>query len=244
MSCTTWTPPAVASESAGWREWAWRVVEAQHVASTMKLVDGLAEQGILEELVEASKPEVPVAAAVLHYLVQAPFRYPPPRHGSRFRGPDDPGVFYGAETPRTACAELGYWRWRFVADAKDLRELPPVPHTLFRVEVGGRAIDLRKRPFAEEETVWRDRFDYARTQGFAAVAREAGIEAIVYASVRDPEQGWCVAVLTPNALTLPPKETGGQTWWLTVHPAGVVWYRQGGECHSFAAEGWVGGCEP
>jgi hypothetical protein len=33
---------------------AWRGVEAQHVVSTMRLVDSLAEQAILEQLLEAS----------------------------------------------------------------------------------------------------------------------------------------------------------------------------------------------
>ena len=58
------------------------------------------------------KPPVPAGARTLHYLLFTPFRYPPPPGGSRFRGPNDPGVFYGADEVRTACAELGYWRWR------------------------------------------------------------------------------------------------------------------------------------
>src|SRR5689334_19052247 len=91
---------------------AWRAVEAQHVVSTMALCDTLDEQTLLEELVDEGKPRRPAAAARLHYLLATPFRYRPTRHGSRFRGPNDPGVYYAADEVRTACAELGYWRWR------------------------------------------------------------------------------------------------------------------------------------
>ena len=39
MLSSTWTPPAVSSEARPWVGRAWRMVEAQHVASTMKIVD-------------------------------------------------------------------------------------------------------------------------------------------------------------------------------------------------------------
>ena len=97
MSSITWTPRAVASEARSWQGCVWRVMEAQHIASTMKLVDDAGEQDVLEALLESSKPALPEASQVLHYLLQAPFRYPPPPGGSRFRGPNDSGVFYGAE---------------------------------------------------------------------------------------------------------------------------------------------------
>ena len=65
----------------------------------MALVDSVAEQAVLERLVEASKPPVPreVARLGLHWLLFTPFRYAPPPGGSRFRGPNDTGVFYGAD---------------------------------------------------------------------------------------------------------------------------------------------------
>ena len=52
----------------------------------MKIVDTLAEQARLEELLEHSKPAVPPECRHLHYLLFTPFRYgaPYPR-GSRFR---------------------------------------------------------------------------------------------------------------------------------------------------------------
>ena len=111
MSCTTWTPAAVASERRRWRGQVWRAVEAQHRVATLRLVDTLPEQAQLEQLLETSKPPLPETAQLQHYLLVTPFRYAP-RHpgGSRFRSALDAGVFYGADERRTACAELGYWR--------------------------------------------------------------------------------------------------------------------------------------
>src|SRR5690349_24755031 len=94
---------------------AWRAVEAQHVVSTLRLTGNDPEQqDLLERILEESKPALPAAAEGLHYLLATPFRYPPLRSGSRFRAWPDPGVLYAALERRTACAEMGYWRWRFV----------------------------------------------------------------------------------------------------------------------------------
>ena len=65
---------------------AWCGVEAQHVVSTMRLVDTPAEQDLLEQLLEGSKPPVPPTALPKHYLLTTPFRYSP-AHASRFRKP-------------------------------------------------------------------------------------------------------------------------------------------------------------
>lgn len=241
MSSTTWTPAAVASEARPWAAQAWRVVEAQHVVATMKLVDNAAEQDLLEALLEGSKPPLPAAGAGLHYLLATPFRYDPPPGGSRFRGEADPGVFYAAGSVRTACAELGYWRWRFLMDAVDLERLGPVAHTAFRVDLATGAVDLREPSFGADPR-WTHRTDYAATQAFAQTAREAGLGAIVYSSVRDPAPGWCVVVLTPTAFAHPKPHPQTQSWWLAVGRTGVQW-RRAGESLEFAADGWAGEAE-
>lgn len=234
MSPITWTPSEVASEARPLRLQAWRAVEAQHIASTMRLADGLAEQALLEELIEAAKPRRPAGAETLHYLLATPFRYPPPPRGSRFRAPADPGVFYGAREPRTACAELGYWRWRFVRDSAGLREvgLPPTQHTLFRVGIETGAADLTAPPFVARCVEWTDPASYAATQTFAALARAAGLGLILYESVRDPRHGLCLAVLEPAAFR-PRQPTTRQTWWLQVTPGAAIW-RRDGESHAFS----------
>ena len=51
----------------------WRGVEAQHRVATMRLVDDLQEQELLESLLEASKPPLPMGAGATHYLLFTPF---------------------------------------------------------------------------------------------------------------------------------------------------------------------------
>ena len=230
MSSTTWTPRAVASRAKPVGLALWRAVEAQHAVSTMRLTDGVAEQRVLEGILEESKPLVPPEARELHYLLSTPFRYPSP-HGSRFRTPGDPGVLYGAEEPRTACAELGYWRWHFFTENTNLSQLGrlgPVPHTLFRAGIDTNGVDLRERPFVRAAARWTDPGNYAGTQAFAETARAAGLGAIRYQSVRDPEAGACVAALRPEAFK-PKRPTIERTWFLTVTPHAVTWQRDGSD---------------
>ena len=227
MSSSTWTPRAVkfrSAKSARASARLWRAIEAQHVVSTRRLVDDLEEQRALEDLLESTKPPVPASAARLHYLLFTPFRYPPQRP-SRFRDVHDPGVFYGGASVRTACAELGYWRWRFLTDSKGLTVLGPAPQTLFEAAVKTTGVDLERAPYSRDAKLWRDPHNYGPTQMFARTAREAGIGLILYASVRDPEPGRCGAVLTPDAFSAPAPVSPTQTWLLTVTQDFAVWHR-------------------
>ncbi|HTY51004.1 MAG TPA: RES family NAD+ phosphorylase [Steroidobacteraceae bacterium] len=223
MSFTTWTPHAVGSEARRRELSLWRAVEAQYVAATRPLVDTLAEQEALEILLEASKPSVPPAARGLDYLLYTPFRYPPSHHGSRFRAPDDPGVWYGAEAVRSSCAELGYWRWRFLTASRGLERLDGVAHTIFLARARGPALDLRTGPLARDRARWTDPGDYTATQALARAARMAGIALLRYESVRDPEHGACGAVLHPEALAGGTRRS--QTWFLTVDRRRASWVR-------------------
>jgi hypothetical protein len=206
----------------------------------MRLVDSLDEQQLLERLLEGSKPPLPEPTRKLHWLLFTPFRYPPPPGGSRFRGVTDPGVFYGADVVRTACAELGYWRWRHLADSPALEAMPTKPQTLFRARIATGVIDLRAAPWSARRALWTQPADYAATQALARKAREDGVGAIRYESVRDPDRGGCCAVLTSAAF-----EKGSpleqQTWMLSVTRDRVVWRRTGvlrDEAFEFAVSGW------
>ena len=74
MSCTIWTHPALSSEIFPWVGQVWRMVESQHIASTMKLVDNRNEQDVLESMLESIKPALPNGTAGLDYLLTTPFR--------------------------------------------------------------------------------------------------------------------------------------------------------------------------
>jgi hypothetical protein len=214
------------------------MVEAQHTASTMKIVDTDTEQSLLESLLEDSKPAQPNASKRLDYLLATPFRYSPLRAGSRFRAITDPGVFYGAESVHTASAELGYWRWKFLKDAVDLDKLQPVAHTAFSADVKTRVIDLRLAPFSAEAPSWVHPHDYSATQALAQVARASAVGGIQYVSVRDPQPAWCFALLTPKGFAKPRPNPLMQTWWLAVHQAGVTW-RRDNESMTFSATAWL-----
>ena len=239
MSLATWTPSVVLSEACELTYKAWRMVEAQHVISTMKIVDSLAEQELLEEIIEQGKPSVPSEAAGLHYLLSTPFRYQTcSPEGSRFRALYDLGVFYGAERVKTAAAEIGYRRWRFLQDSAGLDRLPPAHFTAFSVPVTGKIVDLQNSPFDRDMLLWTHPDDYGATQAFARVARQANLAAILYQSVRDPEAHSCIAVLTPSAFAAKSPDNTMQTWTLTLLPEEAVWHRQFFQTFSFQTALW------
>ena len=150
-------------------------------------------------------------------------------------------MFYGADEIRTACAELGYWRWRHLLDVPALPAMPVKPQTVFSVRVAAIAIDLRVNPFVAQRPRFVDPSDYGACQALARVAREAAVGAIRYESVRDPQHGGACAVLTPAAFAS--RRPGvAQTWMLSVTRDAAVWQRSGGtraQAFEFRARDWV-----
>lgn len=215
----------------------WRIVEARHLISTMKLVDSLSEHELLEEILEESKPPVPASAADLHYFLSTPFRYFPLSGGSRFRAENDPGVWYGAESMSTAAAEMSYRRWGFIRDAVGLDHLPSAQYTVFSDKVSGETVNLRKAPFDRFEQNWSSRGDYGATQAFARIARDLSIDIIIYRSVRDPESRSCYAVLNPESFQSTTPENIYNCC-LTVLPGEAVWHRQGSDPFAFDTSAW------
>jgi hypothetical protein len=216
----------------------WRGVEAQHVVATMRLVDGLDEQRVLEELLETSKPSLPPEAKEWHYLIFTPFRYRSPL-ASRFRRPFDPGVWYGAEELKTACAEVAHWRWRFLMDSEALEtQALHTEHRFFRARARGSCADLTTPPWSAARSVWRSRTDYSGCQDLADEARKRDVAWIRYATVRAPE-GNCGAVLRAHALSLAePFEQ--QTWACKTSRHGAFLQRLGrGERYEFPAAHWI-----
>ena len=208
----------------GYEGRAWRLVEAQHQVSTLKLVDNGAEQALLEAILDDSKPPVPAECAGLHYLLYTPFRYRAYPHGSRFRRAGlTPGVFYGAEHVETALAEMAFYRLLFFAESPGT----PLPrnaadYTGFAVALASqRAIDLMAPPYVDEAEKWTDPVDYAACQALADRARADGVEIIRYRSVRDPQGRANLAVL--NCAAFAQKAPGKyESWKLYVGPQSVT----------------------
>ena len=185
---------------------AWRGVQAQHASATTQLVDTYEEHDLLEHLLDGSKPPLPATpSARKHFLLTTPFRYMP-AHDSRFRkaGTGHHGLWYGARSLRAACAEVAYWRMRFILDSAGLLNKKVVTrHTFFAATVRGRGINLMAPPWVALRDAWTSG-DYAQTHRLAEAAETAGIEVIQYESVRAPGCA-CLAVLTPTALHEPPE---------------------------------------
>jgi hypothetical protein len=224
MSLPIWTPAALLSEARRVSGRFWRLVEAQHQISTLKIIDTLEEQALLEALLEDSKPAPPPECEGLDYLLATPFRYGAVYpHGSRFRRAGRTlGVYYASEKVETALAEMAFYRLLFFADSP----ATPLPsnaaeYTAFSAAIDtATAIDLTAPPLDRDRAAWTDPLRYEPCQALADVAREAGCQAILYASVRDPRHGRNIALLTANGFAArEPVER--QTWRIRLAATGV-----------------------
>ena len=225
MSSRTWTPRAVASEAAPLRFDLWRAVEAQHVVSTMALVDTLDEQHVLERMLDDGKPPVPDGAGALAL---------PAVHAVSLSAAAGRLALSRAERPRRVLwRRRGAHRLRrarllaLAASARRRRRCTAMPAQAadgVSRQARDDAVDLRAAPFVRDRAAWTAPDDYAACQRFGVAAREAGVGAIRYESVRDPQHGGCCAVLTPERVRAPaPLEQ--QTWMLSVSRERVVWQR-------------------
>lgn len=193
--------------------------------STMKLVDTLEEQNILEKLLDETKPPIPENCAHLHYLLFTPFRYAKQNsHASRFRpGGSAEGVFYAAASPETAISEMTFYRLLFFAESPGT----PLPtnveeFTAFAIQIRtSQGVDLTRPPLNAHSAEWTHAEDYTQCHRLVAVARQDDFEAISYSSVRDPQHRLNYAVLSPSAFSQS-KPIAYQTWRIHFREDGVL----------------------
>jgi hypothetical protein len=223
MSSSISTPAALSSEAQALSGTCWRMVEAQHRVSSLKLVDTVAEQHALEDLLQATKPALPPPCARLHYLLATPFRYGAVYPtGSRFRRAGlTEGVFYAAEAPHTALAEMVFYRLLFYAESPQT----PWPanaaeYTCFASAYATQSsIDLSVGKLSRNKA-WLHLTDYAACQALADAARAAQIDVIRYRSVRDPQHGFNLALLSCAVFTRP-RPVSEQTWHIRLSATGA-----------------------
>ncbi|WP_188821029.1 RES family NAD+ phosphorylase [Brucella endophytica] len=222
MSSPIWTPAALRSEARPHEGSCWRLVEAQHRVSTMKLVDTLDEQGLLEDALEVTKPPLPPECRGLDYLLATPFRYGRYPDDSRFRRAGyTPGVFYGSEAMETAVAETAFYRLLFFAESPQT-SWPgnALEFTAFQVKFSGDAIDLTAEPLVKDEAHWTHLTNYSACLALCDAARTAEIAIIRYRSVRDPKGGANFAILTAQAFSSP-RPSRFATWRMVFSDYGV-----------------------
>ena len=214
---------------------AWRLVEAQEQVATAALVDNLAEQQLLEDLLEFAKPPRPAGTESLHYLLATPFRYPPLPWGSRFGGRHEPSLLYAGKTINVTLTESAYYRllfWHSMVQppAGKLRS----QHTLFafhyRTEHGER---LQERA---EQALLTDPEHYRYCQQLGSQLRAAGVDAFEYVSARCPDGELNVALFTPAAL-VSQRPRRMSRWLCEVSAAGVSFLGgEGNDLYLFPAE--------
>lgn len=191
----------------------YRVVEDQEEAATLSLVNNIEEQGILEELLEQSKPKKPEGYEYLHYLLITPFRYPPLQYGSRFGSTYEPSLFYGALNVSTALAETAYYRFVFISGMKEpYTDSIPMTYSSYTVKIKtDRGIFLNKEPFNTFEKSITSLNNYSDTQELGSSMRKGNVKAFQYVSARDPHKGTNIALFTPKAFQSK-KPTSIESW--------------------------------
>ena len=200
-----------------------RVVESQEQVATMNLVDDLAEQSAIEQLLDRVKPPYRAGTEHLHYLLSTPFRYPPLRHGSRFGQRHERSIFYGSLGWQTALAEAAYYRFVFWHGQAVPPALPyKTQHLLFEADyatpTGLRLQGLECAPY---RAVIANPSEYTATQLMGAQMRAAGIRAFEYPSARSPGGGNNIGLFEPDALASD-RPTATQNWLCKTGAAQVV----------------------
>lgn len=182
-----------------------RLVECQETVATTEIVSTLESQALLEEMLdELSKPDYRADTEHLHYLLSTPFRYPPLRHGSRFGGRYEPGLFYGGTSESVTLCESAFYRFYFYYDMEKgpLHPTLQSQHTMFgftyQTDMG---IKLQNHPFDAYENNLRDPVRYQFSQKFGTAMREDGIKGFEYFSARDRDNGINVALYDAEPLT-------------------------------------------
>lgn len=224
MSSSIWTQCAGDSELRPLRLSPWRVVEAQHLVSTRKLVDSAEEQVLLEEMIDSAKPP-DMTGGRIHYLLFTPFRYPPLSHGSRFGGRHERGIWYGSVEIESAFAEVAYYRLLFIEGSSANLGTITTALTAFTVLIKTlRGIDLTLPPFDKYRKAIASRDSYVQSQQLGTAMRNAGVEAFRYPSARTLGDGVNVGVLVPSVFGRS-RPRLLETWYCSASRGGVDFAR-------------------
>ncbi len=196
----------------------------------MKLVDSIDEQLILEELLDSTKPPVPVACQHLHYLQFTPFRYPA-RHATRFRSSGERnGVFYASERVSTSAAEVAFYRMLFFLESP-ATEPPSEPFemTAFGCRIRSEAtVDLVSDLAMQDSGLFMDPVDYSSCHALVNSLRARDCDAIRFRSVRDNDHAPNLAILECRAFA-DNKIRQQEGWWFRFSPNGIFAVKRFGE---------------
>ena len=140
-------------------------------------------------------------------FINASFAYARPGQPNRFNGADR-GAWYAALDVETCIAEVGHHLTRALADAGDFNAV--VDYAEMHASMAGEFVDVRGAP--DHPSLNPDASTgYPAGNSLAASARGAGLNGIIYPSVRHAG-GTCVVALWPHAVQ---SVAQGDVWRLT-----------------------------
>ena len=129
------------------------------------------------------------------HFINASFAYAKPHALNRFTGPTG-GAWYAALDVETSLAEVAYHLGRALADAGDFNAV--VDYGEMHASMAGQFLDLRGQPKHRSLDPDESVGDPAGI-ALAAAAKSAGLNGIIYPSVRHAG-GTCLAALWPHAV--------------------------------------------
>lgn len=151
---------------------------------------------VAEDRGTASLPATELVHGVAHAkFINASFVYARPRQMNRFN-PSDRGAWYAALAVKTGIAEVGFHLTRALADVNSFHAVVECGELL--ASMAGVFVDVRGMP----EHACLDpnpAVGYPAGNRIIAQARAAGLNGIIYPSVRHPG-GTCIVALRPNAV--------------------------------------------
>jgi hypothetical protein len=179
------------------------MVETQEHAATTQLVDDLDEQFMLEQMLDATKPNYRDHTAQRHYLISTPFRYPPLQHGSRFGDMTMPSYFYASESVEAMLAEFAFYRFVFFHDmASPYPGVVNSAHHSFAIDVNTQSMaDLTRIDDLDIHQRLISPVDYSFTQQLGKMLiQQHNVDVLRFDSARCT-QGVNVAIAEPDAIT-------------------------------------------
>lgn len=179
---------------------AWRIIEYQEETSTRKLVDSFEEQDVLDNLIEKSKPLIPLEYLNYNSLLYTPFRYPPLKNGSRFGKKTERSIWYGSLAIETAMAEKAYQQLLFInGSSANFGVILPI-FTVFSVKINTtNGVELNTHPFLKYKNLISSPVDYQVSQILGEKMREEKIEAFSFNSARDKNEGINIGLFSIGA---------------------------------------------
>ena len=182
----------------------WRCVTAETTKPRSKLVASPADYLTLTDMLSQVAADLPSSIKPFDRRIQRSFENGPwLLQASRFRPARGGGVFYAALDTKTALAEQGWHRRNFAQDYSPSQPVAPMPLEVFSVTISGRFVDVDDEVFAKSRGALLDKTDYSASRRFSLDASSAGLDGVLYPSVRLSPAGRCVAVLRIEAITSP-----------------------------------------